>query len=230
MILEKKPGSLQNITTNGTINKAMMDLFGLYGERLKDCALHVSIDGINCHDKQRGESLNTILMHIKQIRESFPWMKIRLKFTITRLNYADIIPTYGFKIKLAEDAVNYTNRLFGSKMSRFTAAEEKSIVKDLFRIYKDFKEANNKDAAFINKTIAFIAEKGGKGFCKTPFNRIFVMPDGEVYSCIHYQRIGNINDNSLEEIWLSAAADSIRQEVERNGCGKCVAYHGYSLY
>lgn len=236
IVLQRKPEYLKNITTNGTLADPMLALFERYGQKLSRCSLHVSLDGINCHDRQRGQSLDLIRRNISVIRERFPEINIRLKFTITKLNYTDIIPTYeyakqnrlGFKIKLAENAQNYTNRIFGGTMSEFTVGEEKAIARDLFKIYKELKDKNNTDALFISKTIDFLLQKGGKGFCKTPFNRIFVMQDGEVYSCIHYQRIGNIHQNTLDEIWLSQQAHSIRAEIDRHGCGKCVAYHGYS--
>ncbi|HBG61650.1 MAG: hypothetical protein A2Y03_09595 [Omnitrophica WOR_2 bacterium GWF2_38_59] len=236
-ILEQKPSSLKIISTNGTLKNEMMSLFNKHGNLFSDFSLHISIDGITKHDEQRGSSLKTITNNIILIKEMFPEINIKLKFTITKINYTDIVSTYeyakshnlGFKIKLVENAKNYTNKFSDQNMINFTIKEKKLIAKDLLFVYNDLKRSNKKDAVFIHEVIKFLLEKNDPAFCRTPFNRIFIMPDGKVYSCIHFNCIGNIKDKSLEEIWHSKSAESIRSKIKEHGCKNCVAYHGFTL-
>ena len=237
LILNENPNFLKNISTNGTLKYEMMELFSKYENFFSDFSLHISIDGITKHDEQRGASLKMILENIKGIKEIFPNINIKLKFTITKLNYVDIVPTYeysklnnlGFKVKLAENARNYTNKIYDCRIADFTIQEKKSINRALLSIYRDLQQKNNTEAFFINETIKFLLETRKKEVCKTPFNRIFIMPDGQVYSCIHFDSIGNINDKNLEEIWSSKEAEIIRTKVKQHGCNSCIAYHGFSL-
>ncbi|MEW5895029.1 MAG: radical SAM protein [Candidatus Omnitrophota bacterium] len=237
-ISKKRPGRLKVISTNGTLKDAMLDLLGKHGAALAGCSFHISFDGVTKHDEQRGSSGKMILNNIMAIQRDFPDTRIKLKFTITKINYEDILPTYeyakrnslGFKIKLVEDAVNYTNRVsFREPMDDFILKEKKVIARDLLSVYHDLKKTNQKDAAFINETIKILLGKKSFSLCRTPFDRIFVMPDGKVYSCIHFNSIGNINDKRLDEIWRSDEAGLIRSVIRKEGCGRCVAFHGFSL-
>lgn len=237
-ILDKRPGCLKTISTNGTMrDKTLKFLDEYYRDLPPGFSLHISVDGINKHDMQRGKSLGRILNNIKLIRKKFPQASIKLKLTITPLNYTDILPTYkyacaynlGFKIKLVENAKNYTNRL-KTVSSHFDKEMKKSVVKDLLWIHKDMKDLNPKEAGFIKNTIKFLLKKSGPVICKTPFNRVFIMPEGWVYSCIHFDSIGNLNKSSLDTIWNSKKAEYIRARIAGYGCKKCVSYHGFSEY
>lgn len=237
LILAHKPGSLNNISTNGTLTEPVLNLFSEYKELNSHFSLHISIDGVNKHDKQRGLSLKTIKNTIATIRSTFPNIIIKLKFTITKLNYSDIIPTYkyakqnnlGFKIKLVENAKNYTNKIKNSETFDLTNKETKSITRDLLTVYKDLQNKNQKDALFLNNTIHYLLANKNPLQCKTPFNRVFIMPDGSVYSCIHFDSLGNINNNTLDEIWFSDIAQSVRSQCADKGCNKCASYHGFTI-
>jgi len=238
-IIETKPCALKTISTNGTLKSEILSFLKKTSPKLsKDFQLHISLDGINKHKKQRAvTSAKKILNTIDAVQKSYPNLTIKIKFTITTLNYDDIIPTYnfaksgniGFKIKLAENAKNYTNKLKPAPVI-FSGDEKKSILKDLLLIYKDYrKSGERKEASFIKDTMEFLVGAKKKFLCKTPFERIFVMPDGSVYSCIHFEKIGNIKSTGLTKILKSAEARSIREKIKRNGCNRCVSYHGYQI-
>ena len=63
-------------------------------------------------------------------------------------------------------------------------------------------------------------------YCLTPFNRAFIMSTGDVFSCIHFAKIGNIKTASLEAMWYSSTAKGHQNRMEKGGCRKCVSYHG----
>ena len=235
LILQYKSSSLKTISTNGTLTKKILKFFKDFESALdKDFSLHISLDGIKSHDRQRGKSLHQIKKTITLLKTSNPRIKLKLKFTITPLNYRDIISTYnyakenniGFKIKLIENAPNYTNKAKAADTA-FSISAKKTILNSLAIIYaRHKKEGNTKEALFIKKSAQALSGSGKKPLCKAPFERIFVMADGEIYSCIHFDKIGNIRNEELDDIWQSKKSTLIRRKVAKTGCSGCVSYHG----
>lgn len=235
IILKNKPDSLKTISTNGYLTGNIIDYLAEFNSLLpKGFSLHISLDGINAHDQQRGKSgLIQVMDTIKRVKRNFPLLNIKIKFVITPLNYSDLLPTYyfcksnrmDFRVKLVEHAKNYTNKVGRAKFN-FDETIRKRIAKDLYVIYSE-KNGDCKDnAEFIKRIIKQLLNKGEPINCKTPSERIFVMPNADVYSCIHFGSIGNLNENFLDDIWNSTKANSVRKEVKKNKCNKCVSYHG----
>jgi MoaA/NifB/PqqE/SkfB family radical SAM enzyme len=238
LIFRKSQNALKTISTNGTFKNKIAKFLNEFINYLPDdFSLHISLDGVNKHDEQRAKSLKSILGTIKLINERFNCINVKLKFTITPINYNDIIPTYefakinnlGFKIKLIENAVNYTNKISAPPFY-FNKEMKKTVAESLLRIYKEEKGKGKKEAFFIKKTIEFLFGKNQRTVCRAPFERIFIMSNGEVYSCIHFPPIGSLNDNDLDKIWRSKEAEFIRSKVLKDGCGRCVSYHGFNMY
>jgi len=236
LILKNKPYSLKTISTNGTLTNEILSFLKEFKSILsQDFNLHISLDGIKAHDRQRGKSLHKIKKTIKLIKTLYPQIIIKLKFTISPLNYKDILPTYnyakdeniGFKVKLIENAINYTNKVKSVKAS-FSIQAKKSILKDLALIYAEYRKTNKvEEAAFIKNSARFLSGVKNKSLCKAPFERIFAMPDGSIYSCIHFNKIGNIKNKELADIWQSKKSTLIKDKIKKTGCNNCVSYHGH---
>jgi len=234
ILLEKRSNSLKTISTNGYFTKMIDDYLKKFSISLpEDFSLHISLDGINIHDQQRGKkSLHNILETINLVKEKYPRISIKIKFTITPLNYKDIMPTYefckknnlDFRVKLVEYAENYTNKV-DKKTFDFGENTKKLIAKDLLQIYKEKLTTDKQNAQFIKNTIYFLLNKSNSLSHEEEYDRIFIMSNGDVYSCIHIEKIGNLHINSLDEIWNSERAKSIISLA--NKCNKClVSYHG----
>lgn len=235
LILKKKADSLKTVTTNGVLTKKILNYLEEFRSSLPEgFSLNISLDGININDAQRGKSLDNILKTITLVKEKFPLVDIKIKFTITPVNYFDLIPTYNFckendldfRIKLVEYAENYTNRIEKRKF-KFDFETRKRIAKDLSRMYKEKIKYDKTDSKFVSNTFNFLLGKMPPLSCKTPFERIFIMPNKDIYSCIHFPKIGNLDESSLDEIWNSEKAEAIRKEINENKCNKCVSYHGW---
>ncbi len=69
-------------------------------------------------------------------------------------------------------------------------------------------------------------------YCKIPFERIEIVPDGNVFNCCPswlHEPIGNIfEEQNFEKIWNSAAARKIRSTMINNTYERC--NHDYCLY
>lgn len=51
-------------------------------------------------------------------------------------------------------------------------------------------------------------------YCERPFQHVYIMPNGDVRCCSWTtKKIGNLLENTLEEIWNSPAAEEIRESV-----------------
>ena len=51
--------------------------------------------------------------------------------------------------------------------------------------------------------------------CSIGNRDINIDPYGDVYLCFSKSAIGNVKTHSIEEMWLSEAADKIRNEIDR---------------
>jgi len=236
LILERDPSSLRTITTNGALTNNILNYLNDFHKKLsKMFSLNISLDGIEKHDYQRGtKSFNKIIQTINCVKDQFPLINLKVKFTITPTNYEEIISVFNycrennldFRVKIVEHAKNYTNKL-NPEIINFTKDIKQKIVQDLSLIYKQKIKFDTKDAEFILKTSKFLLNQLEPSYCKTPFQRIFIMPNEDVYSCAHYSKIGNLNKNILDNIWMSKKSKSIRKNIENNLCNKCVSYHGF---
>ena len=235
LILSRNSKWLKTISTNGTLKDLMFSFFKKFKKFLPpDFSLHISIDGIKSYVKLRRYPVNEVFKNISFLRKQFPNLNIKIKFLITPLNYTEILPTYiwsklqglELKLKLVEYAYNYTNRL-SKPVIKFSSSQRKEIIKSLQFIYKE-RMKNTKDALFIKETINFLLGVRKKRICKVPFNRIFVFPEGNVYSCLYEAPIGNLHKKGLDDIWNSQEALSLRKKVIQRGCNRCISYHGFS--
>lgn len=233
-VLAKNPRWLRGISTNGTKTQDVGRFLNDFSDKLtKDFSFHISLDGIICHDTQRGRSLERILKTIQLIKEFRPSFAIKIKFTITAVNYKDIIPTFrfcqdnalDFRLKLAEYAPSYTNRV---NLQDFAFDDEarRSIVRDLREVQKEKIRFRDENALFIAESIEHLLGHSKPKICMAPFQRVFIMSEGNVYSCLHLSKIGNLSDDDLDSIWHSQTAEAHRKRVLDEGCVCGVSYHG----
>lgn len=234
-ILLSKPEALRTISTNGVLKEDILNFLRKYNEKFPNLSLSISLDGINKNDLQRGKSTSNIIDTIKQIKKEFPDLLLKIKLTITPLNYDDIIPTYEFckkigakfKVKLSESAENYTNKI-EPWQPKWTCKVKESIKKDLTKIWKEKKGSDKISADFIKRTIMFLEGKTHTKECLAPFERTFIMPDYSVYSCIHLDKLGNLSEKSLDYLFTSKIAKRNQSIAVNKKCKGCVSFHGGS--
>jgi len=228
-ILQHKPQCISTLSTNGVLTESILVFIKrFYDNFAQDFSVHISMDGINAHDRQRGKKSKTsILKTIQCLKDLYPDMSIKIKYTITSVNCHDILDTYKFcqdnglifKPKIVEYAPNYTNRK-QIRSFMFSDGQRLQIKKDLLIINREL------NSAFINDSIKYLYGCNESHYCMVPFNRAFFMANGDFYSCIHFEKIGNIKEAPLESIWNSTKADRHRKQIEKENCRKCVSYHG----
>ena len=224
-----RPKGIRTLSTNGVLTEEIMSFMGRFYDTLsKDFSIHISFDGVNAHDAQRGmPSKHKVLDTIKLLKKDYRHLPVKIKYTITPSNYSDVLETYffckknklEFKPKIVEYAPHYTNR-FLKRAFVFTDEQKIKIREDLLCVNAELK------SPFISESIEFLYGRNEFRYCLTPFNRAFIMSTGDVFSCIHFAKIGNIKTASLEAMWYSSTAKGHQNRMEKGGCRKCVSYHG----
>jgi MoaA/NifB/PqqE/SkfB family radical SAM enzyme len=233
VIKKERPECLKTISTNGYFTDKIISFLDDNSRFFPNLSISISLDGINKNDIQRGNSISNILKTIDAINEKYPKLLLKIKFTITAFNYEDLIPTYEFckenglklKAKMSESAENYTNKLDSWNIELPIEIKAK-VIYDLEKISRDIKNKDINNYKFIKKTIKMLKGKEFVGECRAPYERIFIMPNGTVYSCIHMKEIGNINKSSLDKIFLSESAEENRLIMDKKKCKGCVSFHG----
>ncbi|RLI96753.1 MAG: hypothetical protein DRO99_03945 [Candidatus Aenigmatarchaeota archaeon] len=237
-IKETFPGNPYTITTNGTLTDKIIRAFSKFG--VKGSRLHVSIDGMkDTHDLHRGMpgSFNKTMKTIKAVRKHFPWVRLKMKFTITKENLGEITDAYElsrqmgmeFGAKPVEVAIHYTNP--GGKPgfgTSFSGPDRLVISEQLKKVASDcLRRGESANAAFFLDTIRYI-NKGRTimDTCLSPLGTAFVMPNGDVFRCLHFNSVGNLAEGSFDDAWTSRTSMSVIESARKMDCGGCASFHG----
>ena len=88
----------------------------------------------------------------------------------------------------------------------------------------------------INNQINTHGDEISKTFCVLPWLHLNTWPNGNVYPCCltdWRETVGNLKDNTLEEIWNNDTMKEIRQYMlqgkKHNSCRKCFQQEDYNL-
>lgn len=218
---------INTISTNGMMLEKSQDLLKyLKQHKIPFPQFHISIDGLEeIHEKQRGINwcFKRSIGCISALRKQ--WIRVKIKYTITKTNIQDIYHCYklaeslgvdiGFKI--VENDENYTNRVGSPNL--LSDKEKFLIYKILSKIYKTWDIYMENLLFYIkNDTLPFA--------CKTPHTNMFIMANGNVYPCTKYKSIWNIREDSFNNICNNHIHKNIIQTVEKNKCSKCFSPHG----
>jgi|TARA_B100001964_G_scaffold204185_1_gene233745 MoaA/NifB/PqqE/SkfB family radical SAM enzyme/predicted glycosyltransferase len=194
----------------------------------------LSVDGIKKHDSQRG-----VLGAFNKTKESAMILKgknipVSIKFTITPVNYTEIYETYSlakslglnFQLKPAMCDKSYTNKITDPKSRIFNFSEvmTKDIERQISLILSD--DANKGiDKNFIKMIPDYLRKKKLNFSCECPKHSIFIMENGDTYSCLRSKKLGNIYEISYNEILQSKnAQETIIKKL--NKCSACLSYYG----
>lgn len=226
-----KPCADIDMSTNGILTDQIISFFR---ENIKNPPrIIISIDGIEQHDIQRGisGSLEKSIDTIKKLKELSSHIDITIKMTITDTNYTEIEKVYklskelsvSFELKPVENNYSYTNK---TKAINTTFSTEKiDIIKEQTNKIMDDMKSRGIDTSFIERIVPFLHNNTDFN-CNCPERNTIILPSGDVYSCLHKKRIGNIKDQEFDDIVHSKINQKIILETKKNKCSKCLSYHG----
>jgi MoaA/NifB/PqqE/SkfB family radical SAM enzyme len=198
-------------------------------------ALFVSVDGIEKHDEQRGKegSFELTFGNLEAIRARYPSLPIRVKFTITPVNFMEVEKTFryfssrGYEItaKLVENNQFYTNNLsvhLHQADFSFSPAQLDSIRNQLNAIQREWPPgANPHMKAQVEEALSALDpewKRGGR--CVTPERAAFIDCDLNLFTCKEYGPVLNLQSDDLGKLRERASYLNVVEHEECN-TGRC---------
>lgn len=182
----------------------------------------ISIDGAGeLHNKVRGipRGFDKCMDTAERLKK-LGMTNIRLAFTVVDDNVDDLPEVYRltkkmgiqFTMAVAQNSSHY----FMTEENAFNRVDKLRerlgpVVEDLLR---SSRPKNWLRAFFAHGLFRYAAGAGRPFVCNAAEDFFFVGPNGNVYPCNVLDRVlGNVREKSFEEIWKSAEAEKIRDEV-----------------
>jgi len=190
--------------------------------------LYISMDGDNAktHDKIRGVegAFDRVFEGVKNLRNIKPDMKIFFNTTINRENVgqltgvARLAKEYGIS-GLTIEMTNTFDKYSPNNDLLLTDDQLpvlRSQIKELFDEYSDLLPHH---AGYFDEFETYLKNPNElyKYRCLAGFTTAQIHPNGDLYACpVAFEKIGNLSETPLRELWFSAKADKNRQDI-KNG-------------
>ena len=207
------------ISTNGFFTDRIIKLC----EEFPNVGIRISIEGLEeTNNKIRGleDGYNKGYSTLKKLVE-MKHPDVGFGMTVQDLNAKDLVPLY--------DKANELNMEFAtaSLHNSFYFVEAKNIIKDRMMVAREFEKLINKllnsnspkkwfRAYFNHGLINYIFGQKRLLPCDMSFDTFFIDPYGDVMPCNgtkDKEVMGNLNNQSWEELWNSEQAEKVRSKV-----------------
>lgn len=221
--------SVATISTNGTMYSNLKKvLLHMKESEWSLPGVHISLDGSEqIHDSQRSvawsfkKSLQTIIL----LRQEFPEVSVKIKFTVTPANIRDIWYIHklsaklGVKVlfKLVEDDTYYTNTKNSPHL--LTNREKQKVSTILSHLL-------SLDDIYAMNLIQYIKTGKLPFSCSVPANSLFIMADGEIFPCTRFESIGNIRRDSIDTLLYNTKHTKLIDATNNYQCHRCFSPHG----
>lgn len=214
------------ISTNGFFTDRIIKLC----EEFPNVGIRISIEGLEeTNNKIRGleDGFNKGYSTLKKLVE-MKHPDVGFGMTVQDANAKDLVPLY--------DLSNELNMEFAtaSLHNSFYFVEAKNIIKDRLMVAKEFEKLVNKllesnspkkwfRAYFNHGLINYIFGQKRLLPCDMAFDTFFIDPYGDVMPCNgtkNKEVMGNLNNQTWEELWNSEQAEKVRNTVRHcdRGC------------
>jgi len=202
-------------------------------KRLGCIAYQMSLDGLQkIHDfiRKKG-SFKATLRAIELLKNA--GIRVVIMSTVSRLNYQDmpglarLVVDRGVNVY---DFARYCPRI-NEVESQFSPLEYKDF---LSRMWEVFSELADRGTAFPLKDHLWTLWLWERGLfqvreekmvfqgCNCGISHLTLLPDGIIYACRRFESpVGNILDQSFEEIFLGTEMEKYRQIDKLEGCKDC---------
>lgn len=232
---KKYPHLKQRINTNGLFitQEWAQNLFQ------NNVELIYSIDGVTKETYEyirkgaRFEDLIKSLNIIKDLKKRHNNKKfsLRMNVVIMKANYREVEKFIDFAKEYEFDLVQLMpivgedtpEHIFSSKHKNMEILEYldsmAGAVQEKARQYNIelFNSLPSLHAVSENTEVAEPYSGNGEPFCYLPWQQLLIYPDGNVrFGCFCIDPIGNVLENSIEEIWNSEKAKEYRKKITEN--------------
>lgn len=207
------------ISTNGFFTDRIIKLC----EEFPNVGIRISIEGLEeTNNKIRGldDGFNRGYSTLKKLVE-MKHPDVGFGMTVQDANAKDLVPLYNLSNELNMEFAT------ASLHNSFYFVEAKNIIKDRLMVAKEFEKLVNKlleskspkkwfRAYFNHGLINYIFGQKRLLPCDMAFDTFFIDPYGDVMPCNgtkNKEVMGNLNDQTWEELWNSEQAEKVRNTV-----------------
>ena len=209
------------ISTNGFFTDRIIDLC----KEFPNVGIRISIEGLEqTNNEIRGleDGFNRGYTTLKKLRE-MGMTDVGFGMTVQDRNAADLVPLYKLSDELGMEFAT------ASLHNSFYFVESNNIIHDRPMVAAHFEGLINEllkswspkkwfRAYFNHGLINYIYSQKRLLPCDMSFDTFFIDPFGDVMPCNGTKEklcMGNLNEQSWEELWNSEAAEAVRQNVRR---------------
>lgn len=195
--------------------------------------LSVSLDGIGLtHDHQRGIRVFDKAMRVIEETLSLDGLRVGVSFTITRENWRDLPAVYRlarekgleFSAQFAQSSETYyatTNPPTGWRTEDLHAIGDalEEVIGEMFAQMSFRQRVTDVRAYYFQRMVDYQSHPRRIFTCYSGTHSFYLDPYGNVYPCITLNRkLGNVREQSFEDIWLGPQAQAIRQLIADRRC------------
>ena len=209
------------ISTNGFFTDRIIAL----AKRFPQIGIRISIEGLQqTNDEIRGlpDGYNRGYSTLKKLRE-MGMKDVGFGMTVQDRNAPDLVPLYDLSDKMGMEFAT------ASLHNSFYFVEAKNIIKDRPMVAENFEKLINKllksnspkkwfRAYFNHGLVNYIYGQPRLLPCDMSFDTFFIDPYGDVMPCNGTKDklvMGNLNEQTWEELWNSQEAEAVRKQVRR---------------
>lgn len=229
------------IPTNGMDPRAVEEATKEMLEHLqgRGIGVSVSIDGMErTHDVQRGvggsfkKAMET-LRRLSALREEHPGLGLTVGMTLTPENYREASEVYTLARRFGADfsmrPVNFSEIYYRNMDERRPLDDVSGELLPLIRkIARDTVKMKGIISAsptlrYMQGVLDYIRDPTQRSLpCAAGGDSFFLDPYGDVYPCIFVnEKMGNIREEQLGDLWWTDAASSTRERISRGDCPGC---------
>jgi MoaA/NifB/PqqE/SkfB family radical SAM enzyme len=209
------------ISTNGFFTDRIIDLC----KEFPNVGIRISIEGLEqTNNEIRGleDGFNRGYTTLKKLRE-MGMTDVGFGMTVQDRNAADLVPLYKLSDELGMEFAT------ASLHNSFYFVESNNIIHDRPMVAQYFEDLVNEllkswspkkwfRAYFNHGLINYIYSQKRLLKCDMSFDTFFIDPFGDVMPCNgtkEKQVMGNLNEQSWDELWNSEAAEAVRRNVRK---------------
>ncbi|MBC8498446.1 radical SAM protein [Candidatus Bathyarchaeota archaeon] len=229
------------IPTNGMNPRAVEEATKEMLEHLKGrgVGVSVSVDGMGpTHNVQRGvvgsfrKAMET-LRRLSALREEHPRLGLTVGMTLTPQNYREASEVYPLARRFGADfsmrPVNFSDIYYRNMDERRPLDD---VSGELLPLIRTIARDTVKRKGIIHSAPTLRYMQGIVDYIRDPTYRslpcaagedsFFLDPYGDVYPCIFVdEKMGNIREEQLADLWWTDAASSLRERISRGDCPGC---------
>jgi MoaA/NifB/PqqE/SkfB family radical SAM enzyme len=197
----------------------------------------VSLDGIGeTHEAMRGIegsyrlALATLEI-LSRLRGDYPALKVSVGMTVSADNSDEIVKVFevakrysaDFSLRPVNFSEIYYRNLPASNQLRTTGLVDALRLVARSRVAERGLLRSLLTMRYLQGILDYLRRPGVRvQACSAGEDSMFLDPYGDVYPCIVVEdRLGNVRESTLEEIWSSATTERARKKIKEGECPGC---------